>query len=117
MLGRVVIGNFGLPGEPALRLVGEAAKALLIVATQVLIFDGYRIGLARGHDSFVTTGGHGAFWNAVCGVLSADKYDTGRYACIGAALGRMMSAGLFYDLPSATAASDAAPCISLQSLG
>jgi len=54
-------------------------------------------------------GGHGAFWNAVCGVLSVEKYDTGRYACNRAALEGMKAAGLFYDQESLARSGDRLP--------
>jgi hypothetical protein len=81
----------------AATLAGRIFSAVLIGAAVLLIVLAFRFGIERGDDSRINYRGLGHFMDAVCGLLSMAKYDTGRYVCASAASNEMQAAGLPVD--------------------
>lgn len=70
--------------------------AVLIAGIGFAFCSTYQGGIERGHDTKVVV--HGAyFFRAACGVLSVQKYHTGRYVCAEGARRQMENAGLTYE--------------------
>ncbi len=68
----------------------------LIAAALFILLLSFRFGIERGHDGIVPEGAHASFWAGVCGVLSIEKYGSGRYLCTKGAIESLKDTGLYY---------------------
>lgn len=74
-----------------------AVRAVLVIATALLIYSSYSFGVDRGHDTITADLGDAHFRLAVCGILTVQKYGGGRYACDTAAYQNMKAVGMDYE--------------------
>jgi hypothetical protein len=78
-------------------VIRRALSAVLIGTTLLLILSAFRVGVDRGDDTRIALSARGYLVDAICGVLSVEKYGTGRYVCANAAWTDMYSVGLGKD--------------------
>jgi hypothetical protein len=72
-------------------------SATLIGATILLLALSFRGGIDRAHDATIVLRSGAHFFNAVCAILSTEKYGTGRYVCAVTAHRNMEAIGLGYE--------------------
>jgi hypothetical protein len=89
--------NFEELGSRLYSALGLCLNAALIAATIFVIVLSFRFGVDRGQDTSIPIRGVGHFLDAVCSILSQERYGAGRYVCTGGAQRDMEAAGLGSD--------------------
>ena len=89
--------NFEELGSRWYSALGLCLNAALIAATIFVIVLSFRFGVDRGQDTSIPIRGVGHFLDAVCSILSQERYGAGRYVCTGGAQRDMEAAGLGSD--------------------
>jgi hypothetical protein len=77
--------------------IAVCLSAILIATTALVLWAAFRDGVTNRRDAQLSSFGMGHFVNAVCAILSTEKYRTGRYVCASAAQNGMKVAGLDFD--------------------
>jgi hypothetical protein len=94
---------FGARGRAG-AIVGRLVAWVLIGVAASLLLSTFHDGIKRGDDIKANYRTLASFMVAACGLVSVEKYGTGRYVCASAAREEMEAAGLpvweplYYDL-------------------